>query len=72
MWNLYADPDGCTCVYYGDAGAMAAYQQEKRDSQTPDDGTLASGGEGQSMTQEAATRAEFGWGAFGEDGWGPQ
>jgi hypothetical protein len=69
--TLYADPAGCGCLYYGDATALAAYRQEKLDSQDPDDGTSAPV-QGDSMTQQAATRAEFGWGVFGEEGWGPQ
>ena len=71
QFTLYADPDGCACLYYGNASALAAYRQEKLDSQDPDEGTSPSGG-AESMTQQAATRAEFGWGAFGEDGWGPR
>ncbi len=71
QFTLYADPDGCSCLYYGDASALAAYRQAKLDSQTPDEGTSPSAN-GESMNQQAATRAEFGWGAFGEDGWGPR
>ena len=71
QFTLYADPEGCGCLYYGDASALAAYRQEKLDSQAPDEGPPPSGA-ADSMTQQAATRAEFGWGAFGEDGWGPR
>jgi hypothetical protein len=71
QFTLYADPDGCSCLYYGDASALAAYRQEKRDSQTSDEGASPTG-KAPSMTQQAATEAEFGWGAFGEDGWGPR
>ena len=49
------------------AGGLSA---GKLDSQTPDEGTSPSAN-GESMNQQAATRAEFGWGAFGEDGLGP-
>jgi hypothetical protein len=70
--TLYADPTGCGCLYYGDASALAAYRQEKLDSQSPPDEGSSPSGAGESMTQQAATEAEFNWGPFGEDGWGPR
>jgi hypothetical protein len=57
---VYADPEGCKCVYVGDASAYQAYQQLAVERQLADEREAAA-----EMTDDAA----YNWGPWGAGFW---
>jgi hypothetical protein len=57
---VYADSEGCKCVYVGDASAYKAYQQLAVEKQLADEREAAT-----EMTDDAA----YNWGAWGPGFW---
>jgi hypothetical protein len=59
---IYADPNGCHCLWVGDATAFQAYEQLAVQKQIADEHLRAA------MMEE---NARFDWGLWGSPVWGP-
>ena len=57
---VYADPNGCKCVYVGNAAAYQAYRQLASETQQADE---------REATAELIDDEEFNWGVWGPDSW---
>lgn len=66
--TLYADAQGCRCLYVGDQSAFQAYLQEAVNQHEVVQTEAAAT---QGMNESAAAAEPFSWGPWGEEDWTP-
>jgi hypothetical protein len=71
LLTLYADPDGCKCLYVGDQTAWQNYQQARLVSNIAQSTEEAAAMSNQTvMMNEDAAMGPWGWGPWGAESWG--
>ncbi len=72
MLTVWADADGCKCLYVGDQAAWQAYAQERLAKHLVEENQNAAAmdSEAAMMNEDAAAMNSMNWGAWGAEGWG--